>query len=596
MEKRKMEKQSACVGWRLLIKTMFFNKINLSLTCFVLLSGIACASQNMPVHILYHDIESIVFQTNSNETPALIWFLKIFVIITLFIMGLYNMVIYMMRKKDKAPFFFGLFSIILAINTLISASGYWFVQEIFGYWPQQFQMRYKLDICTIMLCIPVFIQFIHCIYPAENKKKIAGIFWIITGLFILPVTLLQGRQLDFTFMAFYPVILAAIIYCLIITVIALKNRLPDSRGIMAGIIIMSLAGVNDVLWGMGLHTRILIPEATLFFVAIYSLIISRRFARAFAGAERLSTELIENQRLRDEMQVRIKQEQALRQVQRRLTELLQAIDEALCAIDDTGEVVFCNRAFEELTGYKSAQLSGKPLEQFLVIDNKKPTNLTEFAINDNDNNAELYGYTTITDSKGNSVLRNVSKIHLELEDEEISVLAFRIPGIVRSGTISPAAFIEALNRNRIRIQSLEKMMKNATSDLVQKDSKLGYELKMIDKNLEQINSLLNKDENSENKKQLGVKTIDLAVQYWIECTGKTKVDLAYESNLWKVQKNKDGWERTQTLDRYMDIKTFPKIPRWNQITGTADFVLLRCSSLSLLREELESLLQQLYIL
>jgi len=592
-----MEKQGACAGCKLLIKKIFFNKINLSLTCFVLLSGIACASQNMPVHIqLYHDIESIVFQTNSNEAPALIWFLKFFVIITLFVMGLYNIVIYMMRKKDKAPFFFGLFSILLAINTLISSSGYWFIQEIFGCCPQQFQVRYRLDICTIMLCIPVFIQFIHCIYPAENKKKFARIFWIITGLFILPVTLLQGRQLDFMFMAFYPVILAAIIYSLIITVIALKNRQPDSRGIMAGIIIMSLAGVNDVLWGMGLHTRILMPEATLFFVAIYSLIISRRFASAFAGAERLSTELIENQRLRDEMQMRIKQEQALRQVQRRLTELLQAIDEALCAIDDAGEVVFCNRSFEELTGYKSAQLSGKPLEQFLVIDNKNQSGIMDCAVNDNDNNEELYGCTTITDSKGKSVLRDVIKIPLELEEEEISVLAFRIPGIVSSSTISPVAFIEALNRNRIRIQSLEKMMKNATPDLVQKNSKLGYELKMIDKNLEQINSLLNKNENSENKKQLGVKTINLAVQYWIECTGKTKANLARESNLWKVQINKDGWERTQTLDRYMDIKTFPKIPRWNQITGTADFVLLRCSSLSLLREELESLLQKLYIL
>jgi two-component system sensor histidine kinase ChiS len=139
-------------------------------------------------------------------------------------------------------------------------------------------------------------------------------------------------------------------------------------------------------------------------------------------------------------------------------------------------------------------------------------------------------------------------------------------------------------------------MTSVTPDLLQANPKLGHELKMIDTNLEQMGRLLINDQEIEKKKQLGSEIINLAIQYWIESTGKTKNDLARESNLWKVQINQDGWERTQTLDRYLDIKTFPKLPRWNQITKTTDFVLIRCSVQSPLREQLEIALQKLHVL
>lgn len=95
---------------------------------------------------------------------------------------------------------------------------------------------------------------------------------------------------------------------------------------------------------------------------------------------------------------------------------------------------------------------------------------------------------------------------------------------------------------------------------------------------------------------LGVKVMTLALKYWESSTGQTKADLANNSKLWKVYMTKDGHERTQTLDRYLDLKKIPKIPRWNKVYQTVDFVLLSGQTESSLREELENSLAKLRVL
>lgn len=60
--------------------------------------------------------------------------------------------------------------------------------------------------------------------------------------------------------------------------------------------------------------------------------------------------------------------------------------------------------------------------------------------------------------------------------------------------------------------------------------------------------------------------------------------------------NLDGWERTQTMDRYLDIRTLPQKPRWRQVVRTAEFVLAACDTPSDLRDRLEAALIKLRVL
>jgi two-component system sensor histidine kinase ChiS len=102
-------------------------------------------------------------------------------------------------------------------------------------------------------------------------------------------------------------------------------------------------------------------------------------------------------------------------------------------------------------------------------------------------------------------------------------------------------------------------------------------------------------EHHESRRHLAVEVMTCALDYWTQCTGLSKADLATQSKLWKTYTNQDGWERTQTLDRYLAIATFPQRPAWVKVFKTAEFALAAGTVDSALRARLEVLLTRLRV-
>jgi PAS domain-containing protein len=487
------------------------------------------------------------------------WFLNLFSVMALAVTGLYNCVIFIMRSKDRAPLYFGAYCIFIAVNNFVSSAGVSFLTDLFPFADNP--LLRKLDIATIILSIPLFNMFLQAFYPNFKMELFQRIVQVIAIVFTGAVIVLSDQSLEWAFSCYFPIILVSIVYFIIIGIRALLNKQHDAHGVLTGVVVMSIAGINDVLWGYGIiKTIIIMPYATLVFALIYSALISRRFADALISAERLNVELLENQRLRAEMQQRITAEQELRQAQRRLTALLHSIDSPLCATNSTGTVVFCNRAFEEL--------SGQPQEKLIY---SEPPQLEK---------KEIVS----------------TEIPLELEDEQLCVHLYGSSESNMALNRSVVTFIEELNKNRARIRSLEELLAGTNSEKMQSNLNLRHDLEMIDTALQEMGKLLQHDEDPKEKRRLGIEVLKLAISYWSECTKTTKFELAGESGLWKVQINPDGWKRTQTLDRYLDYKTFPQNPRWNQIVKTADFVLIRFKNLSDSRNQLELALARLCML
>jgi hypothetical protein len=64
----------------------------------------------------------------------------------------------------------------------------------------------------------------------------------------------------------------------------------------------------------------------------------------------------------------------------------------------------------------------------------------------------------------------------------------------------------------------------------------------------------------------------LSVQCCEQCTKKNKIELAEESNIWRI--NVDGGRlRVRSMDRYLGVNKLPKVPRWRDVLKTAYFVL-----------------------
>lgn len=88
----------------------------------------------------------------------------------------------------------------------------------------------------------------------------------------------------------------------------------------------------------------------------------------------------------------------------------------------------------------------------------------------------------------------------------------------------------------------------------------------------------------------------LSVQCWEQCTKKNKIELAEESNIWRISVD-GGRLRVRSMDRYLVATKLPKVPRWHDVLKTAYFVLDAVRYDSPIKKKLEeSLDRMLWIL
>lgn len=87
-----------------------------------------------------------------------------------------------------------------------------------------------------------------------------------------------------------------------------------------------------------------------------------------------------------------------------------------------------------------------------------------------------------------------------------------------------------------------------------------------------------------------VELMILALQCWEQSTKQSKIELAEQSNIWKV--NIDGGRlRVRSMDRYLGLNKLPKMPRWRDVIKTAYFVLDRADCKLPITKRLENTLE-----
>jgi two-component system sensor histidine kinase ChiS len=308
--------------------------------------------------------------------------------------------------------------------------------------------------------------------------------------------------------------------------------------------------------------------------------------------------LRENLSLKNELQERKQTIRDLRILQRRFSEILNRVEDALIAVNESNEISFCNESCERLLGYKSQDLLGQPLSFILPAEaGQLITTLKDDPASAQRRPGALTGHHKVRfqGADEDDILADVRLTTLVFEEEHFTLLILRKPSETRQGKtheqFSALKLIEELNRNRVRIQTLEGSLNRLFSKDPGKYPRLLNELRVIDTALEGLGRSITGDEDFGNRRRLALEVMNLALEYWSEATGSTKFEMARRSKLWKVYTNQDGWERAQTLDKYLDPGAFPKRPRWDRIIKTADFVLASCEKTTHTRDRLEQSLE-----
>jgi two-component system sensor histidine kinase ChiS len=294
--------------------------------------------------------------------------------------------------------------------------------------------------------------------------------------------------------------------------------------------------------------------------------------------------LAENLELRRELELRAKTESRLRFLRARLAKILDSLGHAIVGVNRSREIAFCNQPFAELAGADADALIGRPLESLLDRQENGADQLLKF-LDSGTPDGETLSLENVRIGDAPVSLQAGS---IEFEEESLTLLAIRPAGTGESpGLAVPTELLQDLEANRQRVLDLEEAMSTLESGSDDDKKRVREDIKALDGLLSRIGSNLLSGPGTQDRRALAANVMNLAVECWTAGTRTTKAEMAERSGLWNVYMERDGYSRTQTLDKYLDKESMPGKPRWNHVLATAKFVLANCPEDAPNRLELE---------
>ncbi len=216
----------------------------------------------------------------------------------LFIMGLFHLMLYRFRKKELSSLYFALFSIIIAVRTIVT--GERFINILFPDFP--WSASVKIEQIAMCIGIPAIMTFFLYLYPKEVSKKIVRLQQII-GLAATLFFIVTPFSIGSNLIEPYEILLiAAALYLSYVLVIAIINRREGSIYIAIGGFAIIIAAINDALNDFNIiYTGNFIMVGQLIFILSMTFVLLKRFSGSFNRIETLSDRLKELDIIKDKL-------------------------------------------------------------------------------------------------------------------------------------------------------------------------------------------------------------------------------------------------------------------------------------------------------
>ncbi|TFH42151.1 MAG: hypothetical protein E4G96_04045, partial [Chrysiogenales bacterium] len=222
---------------------------------------------------------------------------ELFLFGSLLIIGFYHIILFVFRRGDRAPLFFGIFSLLVALRILVTNEMY--LTQLFPNLP--FETLVKLNFLSFTLAGPFFIAFLSLQYRDLLHRRVKYIIFSVCGAYSAAVIVFSAGVYSRLLLWFDAFLIVAGVYAFTILIRAVSRRMSGSILDISGFTILFLALANDVLAAMGfISSTQLSPLGLLIFIIAESANISRRFSQAFTRVEELTGRLEEKVRERTE--------------------------------------------------------------------------------------------------------------------------------------------------------------------------------------------------------------------------------------------------------------------------------------------------------
>lgn len=248
--------------------------------------------------IRFGTAEQIAYEREKNIV------VEIFIIGCLCTMGFYHLGLFLIRKRDRAPLYFGALCLAFALRT--SVLGETLAVRLMP--TLDWESVVKVEYISAMISLPLYMYFCYLQYSQEMQRRWSNLAFAVAGICCLFVLLAKARFYTYIMLPFQLFAVVMLIYVVWVFILALIRKRDGAVRNFIAFMVFFATIINDILYYNHLsHTNGLILFGLLFYLFVQSINLSSQFSRSFAHSEKLSKQLRE---LNDTLEWKVKERTA----------------------------------------------------------------------------------------------------------------------------------------------------------------------------------------------------------------------------------------------------------------------------------------------
>jgi len=299
-----------------------------------------------PIHLgLAHDIRAV-------RQNAL--YFNFFIVGSILIMGIYHLVFFTLRKKEKCALYFGISCFLIATRSLLTGERY--IIHLFPTF--DWEVHTKIAYLTFYTGVPVFAEYFRTLFPKECSKHVIYIINFVGVLFSVTILLTTAKFYTHTAPLFQIFTILAAGYGFYVLFLALKHKRQGALVFLVGFVILFLTLVNDILYSnLLVKTGHMIQFGLFIFIFSQAFFLSLRFSKSFSTVEVQRGKLkVTNASYKKEIVVRKRTEEALRESEERYRTLFEQAPDAIFLEDLKDNIIDGNPGTCRLMGFSRDEL------------------------------------------------------------------------------------------------------------------------------------------------------------------------------------------------------------------------------------------------
>lgn len=210
------------------------------------------------------------------------------VIGALVIIGLYHLLLYALRRQDRAPLLFGILCLTIGFRETFLAESLFFLLFPAVRWTLALKALY----CAFPVGIISLILYLQSLFPTLVSPVLRKIIIAINLAFFILVIFTPATTYAAWAALISPVAIFEFGYFLWIAIRAAQRRKEGGLILLCDMVLLTLCVLNDVLYqSSAIQSYFLLSSSLFIFTLCQSLLLAVRFSTSFAKTEALTIEL-----------------------------------------------------------------------------------------------------------------------------------------------------------------------------------------------------------------------------------------------------------------------------------------------------------------